>query len=93
MPRNNATDNMIEAVLEELEKAQRKFPNNQHMMNALTEEVGELSQALLHLNFEPEKGKTNEDVYKEAVQVAVMAFRVALEGDSTFPAYLPQKLL
>jgi len=73
----------------ELNKARSKFPDNAHVMNALTEEVGELAQALLHINFEPGK-KGHEDVYKEAVQVAVMAIRVATEGDSTLPLYHPE---
>ncbi|HKK06654.1 MAG TPA: hypothetical protein VKA50_12485 [Gammaproteobacteria bacterium] len=73
----------------ELTEARQKFPDNAHVMNALTEEVGELAQALLHLNFEPGK-KGHEDVYKEAIQVAVMAIRVASEGDSTLPAYDPE---
>ena len=74
----------------ELINARDKFPKPTHMMNALTEEVGELAQALLHLNFEPKKGKRHEDVYSEAIQVAVCAIRVATEGDSTLPAYHPE---
>ena len=74
----------------ELNRARSKFPNNEHMLAALTEEVGELAQALLHINYEPEKGKMHEDIYKEAIQVAVMAIRVATEGDSTLPAYHPE---
>jgi len=73
----------------ELAEARQKFPDNAHLMNALTEEVGELAQALLHINFEPGKNG-HEDVYKEAIQVAVMAIRVASEGDSTLPAYHPE---
>ena len=46
---------------------------------ALTEEVGELNQAVLQLNHEPHKGVMPERVYNEAVQVAVMAIRVALD--------------
>jgi len=75
----------------ELNRARSKFPNNDHMMNAATEELGELSKALLHINYE--KGKedaTHEAVYKEAIQLAVMAIRVATEGDSTLPDYDPE---
>ena len=79
---------IFEDIAEELKSAREKFPNNAHVMNALTEEVGELAQALLQVNYEPEK-KTNADVYKEAIQVATMAIRVATEGDSTLPAYVP----
>lgn len=42
-------------------------------MTALTEEVGELAKALLD--------ESDQRVYEEAVQVAVMALRVATEGD------------
>jgi len=74
----------------ELVKARDKFPGTKWMLAALTEEVGELAQALLHLNQEPEKGDTHEDVYQEAIQVAVMAIRIATEGDNTLPVYHPE---
>lgn len=83
------TNDVIIDIVKELEQARTKFPGTEHMMNALTEEVGELAQALLHLQYEPQKEKTADDVYKEAIQVAVMAIRVASEGDATFPAYNP----
>lgn len=92
MNNDTITKKFTEAMLADIEKevtnARTKFDNN-HTMNALTEEVGELAQALLQLNFEPEKGKTRNDVYKEAVQVATMAIRVATEGDASLPAYKP----
>lgn len=74
----------------ELENARSKFPGTEHVMNALTEEVGELAKDLLHLQYEPAKGKTASTVYAEAIQVAAMAIRVATEGDTTFPAYKPE---
>ena len=48
---------------------------------ALTEEVGELAQAMLHIR--EGKGTDWTRVYREAVQVAVMAMRAATEGDHT----------
>lgn len=42
-------------------------------MCALTEEVGEVAKALLD--------ESPDRVYEEAVQVAVMAMRLATEGD------------
>lgn len=74
----------------ELARARGKFPSNRHMMNALTEEVGELAKALIQLNFEPNKKVTQRNVYDEAVQVAVMAIRVATEGDNSLPEYDPE---
>jgi hypothetical protein len=62
-------------ILAELHRAQVKFPSPAGCMTALTEEVGELAKALLD---EP-----LSCVRAEAVQVAVMAIRVALEGDPT----------
>lgn len=82
---------VFEDIQFELHQARCKFPDNRHVMNALTEEVGELAQALLHINYEHGKKKTHRDVYQEAIQVAVMAIRIATEGDSTLPAYEPVK--
>jgi hypothetical protein len=66
----------------ELRKAQVRFPTNEHLLAALTEEVGELAQALIDHDRNPDLGAT--DVYAEAVQVAAMVIRVALEGDASF---------
>ncbi len=72
---------IIEEILDELKRARGKFPQQNIWVTlaALTEEVGELNQALLQLNHQPEKGVTPEKVYAEAVQTAVMAIRVALD--------------
>lgn len=78
--------NMTEDVLAELAKARAKFPVQDVWVTlaALGEEVGELNQAILQHHFEPAKGKTKQDIRKEAVQVAVMAMRVALDTGMTF---------
>ena len=75
--------NMIERIQAELDVARSKFPSNEHCMTALTEEVGELAKALLD---EPWPR-----VVQEAVQVAVMAIRVAEDGDQTFNALRARK--
>lgn len=84
------TQLFLGAVELELSKARKKFPANHHVMNALTEKTGELAQALLD---QFQGGTPDRDqaarIYKEAVQVAAMAARVATEGDSTFPHYVP----
>lgn len=59
----------------EVERARKKFPDSYGVMCALTEEVGELAKASMD---EPW-----ENVYKEAIQVAAMAARVAIETDSS----------
>ncbi|MEQ5770025.1 hypothetical protein NFH98_20855 [Halomonas sp. H33-56] len=56
-----------------------KFPSPEASMCALTEEVGELAKALLE--------ESPERVRREAIQVATMAMRVALEGDPTLNGY------
>ena len=73
----------------ELDRARTKFPSNVDVLPALTEEVGELSQALIQQKHEPHKGKTDRDVYMEAIQTAVVAIRIASEGDPNFP-YNPE---
>lgn len=70
-----------EEILRELERARKKFPE-QHIwitLAALTEEVGELNQAILQFENEPHKGRTYDQIRKEAVQVACMAMRVILD--------------
>jgi hypothetical protein len=70
-------------VRDEVDRARRKFPGTNLVLAALTEEVGELAQAMLKRR----AGKmTDEDVWKEAVQVAAMALRCAVEGDPSFNA-------
>jgi len=64
-------------VAAEIERARTKFPMPNPNLAALMEEVGELAEALL-------KRKPWREVRAEAVQVAVMAQRVAEEGDTGF---------
>lgn len=65
----------IADVFDEINRAIAKFPEPNANMTALTEEVGELAQALMD--------KPRSEVWKEAVQVACMAARVAVQGDPT----------
>lgn len=74
---------ILENIQAELARARRKFPNPQGSMTALTEEVGELAKAILD---EPWAR-----VIEEATQVAVMAIRVATEGDPTLDGYRQQR--
>lgn len=70
----------------ELANARSKFPNAEHTLAALVEEVGEAAQALLKLHYE---NGNHGHIYEECIQVAVMAIRLATEGDSTFSDYEP----
>ena len=75
----------------ELSRAREKHPTNGDMLPAVVEEVGEVTQALMEQKREGHKGISSEEIYKEAIQVAVTAIRLAVEGDSNFPDYLPPR--
>lgn len=66
---------VVNEIMAELVRARAKFPGDNVTMLALMEEVGELAKA----TFEESRAA----VRKEAVQVAVMAIRVILDGDAT----------
>ncbi len=73
--RKSEVDVLVGEIKVELDRARIKFPGDNVTMLALMEEVGELAKATFE---EP-----SENVRKEAVQVAVMAMRVVLDGDAT----------
>lgn len=79
-----------EKVKAELAEARARFPGTKLVLAALTEEVGELAQAMLKVA----AGKWPASrIYEEAVQVAAMALRCAVEGDSSFTDYVePDKV-
>lgn len=68
-------DLFLAEVRAELVRARAKFPGDRIMTIALAEEFGELCKAILD---EPAA-----NVRKEAVQTAVMAARVVLDGDGS----------
>ena len=74
----------LQAVGAEVIKARLKFPGNRHMLAALTEEVGELAQALL-------QGKPRDEIEREAIQVACVALRIIEEGDASFSDLSPEE--
>lgn len=76
-------DQLIRDIRNELLRARTKFPGDNVTMLALMEEVGELAKATF------EEPRAN--VRKEAVQVAVMAIRVVLDGDATLSHWRAQK--
>lgn len=67
----------MSALQAEGTRARKKFPSNRFLLAALTEEVGELAQALL-------QGAPRHRVQAEALQVATVALRIYEEGDATF---------
>jgi NTP pyrophosphatase (non-canonical NTP hydrolase) len=81
---NETFEAFVQCIRKELRRARAKFPSQSagRTMAALTEEVGELAQALLKYSGEG-KTKTQQDVLDEAVQVCVMAIRVVFDTDMT----------
>lgn len=70
-------------VYQELVRARTKFPSSVCCLAALHEESGELAQAML----KHAAGKwPHSRIREEAVQVAAMAMRCALEGDPSLTA-------
>ena len=84
-------------IADEIRNARTKFPSNRHQLAALTEKVGEVANALLERDYAKPLMITGEvkttydlDIWKECVQVASMALRLATEGDKSFQ-YIPPK--
>jgi len=80
----DALDEFLHHVGGEVMEAMARFPQPNPTIAALTEEVGEAARAALHIR----EGKNSDwnNVYNEAVQVAAMAARLAIEGDPTVGA-------
>jgi|GEM_PF-1760571 len=74
----------MHAAVREVQRARQKFPMPNTTLAALTEEVGELAKALMDSG-EGDPKQRRDDIWNEAVQVAAMAMRVAIEGDPAFP--------
>lgn len=78
-PYNMSFDELCSYVQDELEAALGKFPKwpkNPHAaLNIVQEEIGEVTQALLDMLYEPEKGVTADDLLKECVQSVAMLAR------------------
>lgn len=64
-------------LADEVYFAKSKFPSGKNLLAALMEECGELAQELL------QNGNT-EHAFTEAIQVAAVALRIALEGAKEF---------
>lgn len=74
------TSELAEAIEHEAERAKVAWPGNTHLLAALVEEVGELAQAYL-------QAKPQDEIVKEAIQVACLAIRIAGEGDAAFDGW------
>lgn len=83
---SDADDAELKLSLEisaELRRARTKFPGPDATLAALMEEVGEVAKATMD--------ESRERVRKEAVQVAVMAIRLILDGDATLDEFRRSK--
>ena len=69
-------------IRDELKAAREVFSGNTHMLCALVEEVGEVAKAIME--HDRKEGTSVQQVLREAVQVASMAIRLAVEGDENF---------
>jgi len=80
-PAKVSEDSSIIRFLAEVDKeilrARAKFPDNKHLLGELMEEVGELAKA--HLEDESYERKRTE-----AVQVACVAARIAMDRDGDY---------
>jgi NTP pyrophosphatase (non-canonical NTP hydrolase) len=81
------TELALSNLAQEIKFARAKFPSTEDILASITEELGELAQALQEQKHEPHKGKSSEDIYKEAIQVAATAIRLAVEGTSNYRDY------
>lgn len=75
---------IIEEILMEVKRATTKFPtwpnDPLHALAVLGEEFGELTKEVVQFTYEPHKSSVDE-VRKEAIQTAAMAFRFAMSID------------
>jgi len=75
----NELNKVQDEIAEEVSKAVTKFPNWPtdpfHAFSVVSEEYGELAQAMLQHVYEPEKGVSFEDIEKEAIQLGAMCVR------------------
>lgn len=82
-PDSQKTADLIDEMIRELARARAKFPGKNVTFAAFVEEVGEVATALFE--------ESRAELRKEAVQAAVMALRIVLDGDHTFDAWRAAK--
>jgi len=71
----------FDRVVEEVNRAEMKFPGGERLFGALAEEFGEVAKALLKIK---ESGESPQNVYDELIQTAAMCYRLATEGDEEY---------
>lgn len=69
---------MLQSIRKEAMQGSESYPDASGLMMALMEEVGELARAMM--------SEPRENIRAEAVQVAALAIRIAIEGDPTLDA-------
>jgi hypothetical protein len=83
---DRAEREIFRLITNEVARARNLVPGRTDMFVALTEEVGQLAQALIDQKYKAARNDTqfHLNVLAEAVQVAAMAVRIATEGDAGF---------
>jgi len=75
----NNVDRFLVEVSAEIERARAKFPGDNLTTIAMFEEAGEVAKAVL--------SESPEAIRKECVQLACMAARITLDGDTSTTGY------
>ena len=68
-------DAFVNDILDEVQRARKKFPSALNLNVALMEEMGEFANAQLT--------QDASSVYKEGIQVIAVVFRILSEGDKS----------
>lgn len=86
--RNNSADGIVLSMIRgELDAARSEYPDGQHALAALLEEAGKLARGLIKHDRAQEV--STQEVLRRAVTTAVMAIRIATEGDDNFKYLFP----
>lgn len=86
--RLHSTDGLVFTMIRgELAAARTADPSTIHRLATLMEKVGLLSRAMAQ--HDAGLGTTTQEILREAVQVACMAIRVAVEGDGNYIYLFP----
>lgn len=80
-----SVNSFLADVAQEIIRARSLHPGNAHLLAALVEEVGELSKAMM-------ENQGQKRINDEALHVACVACRIALEGDSDFVQIAPPRV-
>lgn len=82
----NPINQILDDIANEVVSAKAKFPSWPddpfHALAVISEEFGELNQAVVQHVYEPKKKVEHDDIRDEAIQLAAMAVRFVMSLDS-----------